>query len=288
MVAETGWPFTLQNADGTANNISNDPGHYPVSPQGQVDAISELYKTILSNDNGLGAFYWEPAWIPVRAGWDNWQFNKYMGETEGTGWASMNSRGYYPDSKLFYDGQPASGGSSWDNITLFDDHGHPLQSLMMFKGFLDGYTSPEVTRKESPVTIKISKIWNNTDVTPGDGLTAGGTVAVDDFLDGQSASLLTGDPAAAISDTNLTAIAERLKDGVKSAEYVAANGARYHYEFWLNGNNAGEKTDNFVAANQGVKYGQKLTATYSAKLVVDAEPGEQATTKLSPKVDDKI
>lgn len=86
----------------------------------------------------------------------------------------------------------------------------------------------------------------------------------------------------------MTAIAERLKDGVKSAEYVAANGARYHYEFWLNGNNAGEKTDNFVAANQGVKYGQKLTATYSAKLVVDAEPGEQATTKLSPKVDDKI
>lgn len=272
MVAECSWPFTLQNADGTSNNISSDPGHYAVSAQGQVDAMSEMYKTILSNSNGLGAFYWEPDWIPVRAGWDNWQFNKYMGETQGTGWASMNSRGYYPDSKLIYNGQPASGGSSWDNMTLFDDNGHPLQSLMMYKGFLDGYTSPAVVKKQSPVTIRINKIWNDTDVTPADGLTVNGTVAADQFLDSQATALLTGDPQSAISDENLAALAGSLKDGVKSVEYTAANGAQYHYEFWLNDNTEAVKTDNFIAANQGVKYGQNLTATYSARVVVDAEP----------------
>ena len=56
VIAETGWPFTLQNSDGTPNNISYDPGHYQVGPQGQVDEMSAMYKAILSNDNGLGAF----------------------------------------------------------------------------------------------------------------------------------------------------------------------------------------------------------------------------------------
>lgn len=285
MIAECSWPFTLQNSDGTANNISTNPGHYPVSPQGQVDAMSAMYKAILSNDNGLGAFYWEPAWIPVRAGWNNWQFNKYMGETEGTGWASMNSRGYYPDSKLIYNGQPASGGSSWDNMALFDDHGHPLQSLMMYKGFMDGYTSPVVAREQSPVAIRISKIWNNTDVTPADGLAVNSSVDVNNFLDSQVLGLLTGDPATTISDNNLTAIAAELKDGVKSPVYTAANGAKYHYEFWLDGNNASEKSTNFVTANQGTKYGQSLTAKYSAQVVVDEEPSVSSITNLSSPVE---
>lgn len=112
VIAETGWPFTLQNSDGTPNNISYDPGHYQVGPQGQVDEMSAMYKAILSNDNGLGAFYWEPAWIPVKAGWDNWQYNKLMGDVAGTGWASITSRGYYPDSKIMYEGKSASGGTS--------------------------------------------------------------------------------------------------------------------------------------------------------------------------------
>ena len=38
---------------------------YPVGPQGQVDEIEALYKALVAG-NGLGAFYWEPAWVVWR------------------------------------------------------------------------------------------------------------------------------------------------------------------------------------------------------------------------------
>ena len=44
----------------------------------------------------LGAFYWEPAWIPVKPGWNNWEYNKEMADIYGTGWASKGAVGYYP------------------------------------------------------------------------------------------------------------------------------------------------------------------------------------------------
>ncbi|WEV71433.1 glycosyl hydrolase 53 family protein [Lactobacillus sp. ESL0785] len=141
VVLETAWPNSLNDADGTPNNIGYDPGHYAISPQGQVDHTAEMYKIIVNNPNGLGAFYWEPAWIPVKAGWDSWEYNKNVADSLGTGWANGNSQGYYPDSKLYYNGNPAWGGSSWDNNALFDDQGYPLQSLNMYNGFLTGYES---------------------------------------------------------------------------------------------------------------------------------------------------
>ena len=41
---------------------------YKVGPQGQVDVLADMYDAVLTNDNGLGIFYWEGAWIPVKAG----------------------------------------------------------------------------------------------------------------------------------------------------------------------------------------------------------------------------
>ena len=78
VVTETAWTNSLEDADGTPNSIgkSADTSAYEVGPQGQVDMLTDLYKTVLSQDNGLGAFYWEGAWIPVRAGWTNWEYNK--------------------------------------------------------------------------------------------------------------------------------------------------------------------------------------------------------------------
>ena len=98
-----------------------------------MDALTDMYQTLLSNDNGLGAFYWEGAWIPVKAGWTNWKYNKDMSDRYGTGWAAQGAKGYYPDNKMYYNGQPAWGGSSWDNQTLFDSNGYPLQSLKFYK-----------------------------------------------------------------------------------------------------------------------------------------------------------
>ena len=135
-VMETSWLNSLKDSDGTPNVIGE--GHanakvYSDDPQGQVDALTDMYQTLLSNDNGLGAFYWEGAWIPVKAGWTNWKYNKDMSDRYGTGWAAQGAKGYYPDNKMYYNGQPAWGGSSWDNQTLFDSNGYPLQSLKFYK-----------------------------------------------------------------------------------------------------------------------------------------------------------
>ena len=34
---------------------------------------------------------------------------------------------------MYYNGQPAWGGDSWDNQTLFDTKGYPLDSLRFYK-----------------------------------------------------------------------------------------------------------------------------------------------------------
>ena len=99
-VLETSWLNSQKDADGTVNMANNTNGAvYKVGPQGQADMLSDLYDAILSNDNGLGAFYWEGAWIPVKAGWVNWKYNKEMANEFGTGWATENAGGYYPKSK---------------------------------------------------------------------------------------------------------------------------------------------------------------------------------------------
>lgn len=155
-VLETSWLNSQKDADGTVNMVNNTKDAvYKVGPQGQADMLSDLYDAILSNDNGLGAFYWEGAWIPVKAGWVNWKYNKEMANEFGTGWATENAGGYYPKSKLYYNGNPVWGGDSWDNQTLFDDKGYPLGSLRFYK---DAVSSNE---KYSRVVIALCDKENN-------------------------------------------------------------------------------------------------------------------------------
>ena len=134
-VFETSWVNSLNDGDGTPNSIgdSTSTGAYEVGPQGQVNELTDLYDTVLSQDNGLGTFYWEGAWIPVKAGWTNWEYNKQIADQYGTGWASKGALGYFPDSKMYYKGKAAWGGTSWDNQALFDINGYPLQSLKFYK-----------------------------------------------------------------------------------------------------------------------------------------------------------
>lgn len=155
-VLETSWLNSQKDADGTVNMVNNTKDAvYKVGPQGQADMLSDLYDAILSNDNGLGAFYWEGAWIPVKASWVNWKYNKEMANEFGTGWATENAGGYYPKSKLYYNGNPVWGGDSWDNQTLFDDKGYPLDSLRFYK---DAVSSNE---KYSRVVIALCDKENN-------------------------------------------------------------------------------------------------------------------------------
>ena len=134
-VMETAWVNSYEDGDGTPNSIGSDYGlyQYEIGPQGQVDELTDMYKVLTEQDNGLGGFYWEPGWIPVKAGWTNWKYNKEVADKYGTGWASKGAVGYAPDDEMYYNGQPLWGGSSWDNATLFDIQGNALQSLKFYK-----------------------------------------------------------------------------------------------------------------------------------------------------------
>ena len=283
IIAETGWPFTLENSDGTPNNISSLPNDapYPVGPQGQVDELADAYKAVLSNDNGLGVFYWEPTWIPVKAGWDNWEYNHLMGDVAGTGWASINSRGYYPDSKIMWEGKSASGGSSWDNNTFFDDNGHPLQSLKMYNGFLNGYQSP--ANVTSGFKAQLTAV-DNAGVTLANPMQVGDTLKNDQVLTQEGQQYLNGINGTSISQSSLEALFNNLQDGFNSANYTDASGNQYHYQFWLVGDNANDKLNHFLALNKQAKYGAALNVDYRAVLVKNPAIDQLATSPVSVKL----
>ncbi len=133
MVAETAYPYTFDDADGSTNNIYGTSAmkysNYSVSVSGQAKALYDVFKGIAKvNDSlygyGLGAFYWEPTWI----GTDSSTWGTY-----GTGWASSSSESY---ERLFSStGSEFSNtdqGSSWDNMTLFDADGKATKALYVF------------------------------------------------------------------------------------------------------------------------------------------------------------
>ncbi|GEN95744.1 glycoside hydrolase family 53 protein [Pediococcus ethanolidurans] len=161
-VMEMSYPYTTDDMDGQPNivgDISNPP--YKISVQGQADAISDVWKTVMQNGNGkgLGAFYWEPAWIPVKAGWNNYQFNRDASIKYGTGWATQYAAKYYDDAGLTDAGANADqywGASSYDNQALFDPNGYPLQSLLTFKKMIT-YNYVSKNAKKPVDRYKVSK-----------------------------------------------------------------------------------------------------------------------------------
>lgn len=81
MVAETSWAYTLDDGDDDSNTVpskvtADNLKKYDISPQGQADeirAVAEAVNNIGDNDgdgenDGLGVFYWELAWVPVGTG----------------------------------------------------------------------------------------------------------------------------------------------------------------------------------------------------------------------------
>ncbi len=160
MVAETSYAYTYDDGDGHENNVRAGNADsltldYNISVQGQADAVSSVIETINDTSNGIGVFYWEPAWIPVEV-YDSsasnaasvLASNKAKWEKYGSGWASSYSSEYDPENAGRY-----YGGSSWDNQALFDHEGHPLPSLNVFK-YVDSGTTAEV----KPDVIKATAI----------------------------------------------------------------------------------------------------------------------------------
>jgi arabinogalactan endo-1,4-beta-galactosidase len=94
MIVETGYPFTTTNADSYNNLIDATAAvsGYPLNANGQFSYMKDLTQAVIAG-GGAGVMYWEPAWI-TSALKDPW----------GTG-------------------------SSWDNMTLFDQEGNNLPAM---------------------------------------------------------------------------------------------------------------------------------------------------------------
>jgi len=129
MVAETSWANTFEDSDCFGNTVSSmeslgDYVSYEVSVNGQVDFLSDLFRAVSAvGSDGIGVFYWEPAWITVG---DEYYSNLGKWEKDGSGWASQAAMEYQEDAKYF-------GGSAVDNQALFAQDGTPLDSLYVFE-----------------------------------------------------------------------------------------------------------------------------------------------------------
>ena len=138
MVAETSWATGLEDSDGHANTVregNNDAGmDYDFSIYGQAKELREVINAVAEMDKGIGVFYWEPAWIPVKVYDENAENaanvlteNKAAWEKYGSGWAASYAKEYdAEDAGKWY------GGSAIDNQALFDASGHPLETLKIF------------------------------------------------------------------------------------------------------------------------------------------------------------
>lgn len=143
-VAETSWVHTLEDGDGQPNSVDTVPEAYSASVQGQALAVRDVMQAVadVSDDRGLGTFYWEPAWLPVGppeafdANWQLWQ-------EFGSGWASTYSQEFYdPDGALGEEWADDFGGSGWDNQALFGFDGRPLESLRVYEYAVTGSIGP--------------------------------------------------------------------------------------------------------------------------------------------------
>ncbi len=103
LLAETSYPWTLEDGDGYENLITDDAAlpdvaRFPATPSGQAAYYEALRKVLtgIPGGNGLGFLAWEPAWIG------------------GVGW------------------EPGAGAPN-DNLTQFDFSGRALPSIRAYR-----------------------------------------------------------------------------------------------------------------------------------------------------------
>src|SRR5215216_3370097 len=100
VIAETAYAVTLNDKDGFTNLFSEKEqnlGGYKATVLEQATAMRDVMEAVaqVSNNRGLGIFYWEPDWIAVDgAGWktgegDGWE-NQAMFSFKGEALPSMN------------------------------------------------------------------------------------------------------------------------------------------------------------------------------------------------------
>lgn len=86
---------------------------YPSTIEGQYAFMKNFIEGLesVTENLGIGYFYWEPAWLPVR----------------GSGWATKES--------LLYINDPGPCGNEWANQALFDYYGNALPTWKVIKKY---------------------------------------------------------------------------------------------------------------------------------------------------------
>ncbi|MCI1019808.1 glycosyl hydrolase 53 family protein [Microbacterium sp. C5A9] len=152
MVAETSWAFTLDDGDGHGNviDLPAEATQYPVSVQGQADAVRAVVQAVADvGEAGIGVYYWEPAWLPVGPPSQREQ-NAVLWERDGSGWASSFAGEYEPEDAGHW-----FGGSAWDNQALFGFDGTASDALNIFSYVRTGAQAPRAVESVQPVSLPL-------------------------------------------------------------------------------------------------------------------------------------
>lgn len=131
-VVETSYAYGLDTPlynGSTSNSFGEDlqeSGGYLATVQGQTNAIRDVINAVaqVPNENGIGVFYWEPAWLPgTSVPWGTAYAAAYQGES------ITNNEG-----------------SAWVNQAMFNQFGEKLPSLDVFNRIRESgsYTPPHV------------------------------------------------------------------------------------------------------------------------------------------------
>ncbi len=161
MVAETSWTTSWEDGDGHGNTAPKTEGQdlqYAVSVQGQANEMRDVVNAVNTvGENGIGVFYWEPAWISKYYAYNadgslnetEYKKNQELWEKYGSGWASSYSSEYDPsDAGLWY------GGSAIDNQAWFDFDGTALPTVQAYALMRTG---AKADLKISEVETQLSK-----------------------------------------------------------------------------------------------------------------------------------
>lgn len=242
-------------------------------------------------NDGLGVFYWEPAWVPVGTGGkdnaelvDTW--NKY-----GGGWATEAAGEYDPnDAGLYW------GGSGVDNQALFDFDGKALASLPTFKYIHTGAVTDHVFTKIDPVEITATdsdsidaikaQLPSEVAAHYQDGVDETETVtwqsAALDWIRGAGTYTITGTTNAGHDVTvTVTVTATPAKDYVTDGSFENAENDK-NWTIAGTGASITEDSGNAADGKRALKFWASDAYSFSAtQTITGLEPGEYVLTAMS-------
>lgn len=109
-VAEISYAWTLGDGDGYGNVVydgaTDQDYNYSIDMEGQAAAVRDAIAAVSKiGENGMGTFYWEPAWIPVNYAYNEngtlneeaYKANQKAWKLFGSGWASVYANEYDPE-----------------------------------------------------------------------------------------------------------------------------------------------------------------------------------------------